>query len=168
MKASSSTARTSEEPVAAAREVAAATQTDRGCLAYSFPADVEDPDRVIGIEVWADQVALDEHMGHRHTQDFLRVAPGLVTGEPVMAFHHVPDDRTSAPERQRVAPPPGPQLPRGTAGPAPRARARHASPEAAEEPRRRKFERLHGTGPADAAWAGPAVVREPGAGRSSR
>ena len=99
MKASSSTAPTSEELVAAAREVAAATRADRGCLTYSFSADVEDPDRIIGIEVWADQPALDEHMGHRHTQDFLRVAPGRVTGEPVMAFHHVPDDRTSAPDR---------------------------------------------------------------------
>ena len=30
-------------------------------------------------------------MRHDHTQDFLRVAPGLVNGEPVMAFHSVPD-----------------------------------------------------------------------------
>ncbi|WP_138757207.1 putative quinol monooxygenase [Modestobacter altitudinis] len=81
-----------DELVAATRAVAAATRGDRGCLSYSFSADVEDDDRIIGIEVWADQAALDEHMDHDHTQEFLRVAPGLVTGEPVMAFHSVPDD----------------------------------------------------------------------------
>ena len=80
-----------DELVAAAQAVAAATRGDRGCLAYSFAADVENPDRILGIEVWADQAALDEHMGHEHTQAFLRVAPGLVAGEPAMSFHEVPD-----------------------------------------------------------------------------
>ena len=79
------------ELVMAAREVAAATRGDRGCLAYSFAADVEDPDRILSIELWADRAALDEHMGHAHTEEFLRVAPGLVAGEPVMSFHDVPD-----------------------------------------------------------------------------
>ncbi len=80
-----------DELVAAARAVAAATRGDLGCLAYSFAADLEDPDRILSIEIWADQGALDEHMGHEHTQAFLRVAPGLVAGEPAMSFHEVPD-----------------------------------------------------------------------------
>ena len=80
-----------DELVAAARTVAATTRGDRGCLSYSFAADVEDPDRIIGLEVWADRAALDEHMGHAHTQEFLRVTPGLVAGEPAMSFHDVPD-----------------------------------------------------------------------------
>ena len=79
-----------DELVAAARAVAAATRADRGCLAYSFAADLEDENRILGIEVWADQAALDAHMDHDHTRDFLRVAPGLVAGEPVISFHHVP------------------------------------------------------------------------------
>ncbi len=78
-----------DELVAAARAVAAATRADRGCLAYSFAADVEDPDRILSIEIWADQAALDEHMRHEHTQEFLRTAPGLVAGDPVMSFHEV-------------------------------------------------------------------------------
>ncbi|MDP5181664.1 putative quinol monooxygenase [Blastococcus sp. BMG 814] len=73
----------------AARTMAAATRTDGGCLAYSFAADLEDDDRILSIEVWADRAALDEHMTHDHTREFLRVAPGLVTGEPVMSFHDV-------------------------------------------------------------------------------
>ena len=80
-----------DELVAAARAIAADTRGDRGCLAYSFAADLERPDRILSIEIWADQAALDEHMAHDHTQAFLRVAPGLVAGEPVMSFHEVPD-----------------------------------------------------------------------------
>ena len=79
-----------DELVAAARAVTAATQEDRGCVAYSFSADLEDADRIHSIEIWADRAALDEHMTHAHTEDFLRVAPGLVAGEPVMSFHDVP------------------------------------------------------------------------------
>ncbi|WP_324277948.1 putative quinol monooxygenase [Blastococcus brunescens] len=81
-----------DELLDAARGVAAATRTDRGCLAYSFAADVEAEDRILSIEVWADRAALDEHMTHDHTQEFLRVAPGLVDGEPVMSFYEVATD----------------------------------------------------------------------------
>lgn len=80
-----------QELVAAARAVTEATRGDRGCIAYSFAADLEDEDRILSIEVWADRASLDEHMTHRHTQDFLRVAPGLVAAEPVMSFYEVPE-----------------------------------------------------------------------------
>ena len=80
-----------DDLVAAARAIADATRGDRGCLAYSFAADLEDPDRILSIEVWADRAALDEHMAHDHTQAFLRAAPGLVAGEPVMSFYDVPE-----------------------------------------------------------------------------
>ena len=79
-----------DELVAATRTVAAATRGDAGCLAYSFAADVEDENRILSIEMWADRAALDAHLAHAHTQDFLAVAPGLVAGEPVMSFHEVP------------------------------------------------------------------------------
>jgi quinol monooxygenase YgiN len=76
--------------VTAARAVAEATRRDHGCLAYSFAADIEDEDRILSIEIWADQAALDAHLDHAHTAEFLAVAPGLVAGEPVMAFYDVP------------------------------------------------------------------------------
>ena len=79
-----------DELVAAAREVAAATRADPGCLAYSFSADVEDPDRILGVEVWADRTALDQHMGHAHTEHFLAIVPDLVAGQPMMDVHEVP------------------------------------------------------------------------------
>lgn len=82
-----------DELVAAARAITAATREDRGCLAYSFAADLEDPDRILSVEIWADQSALDEHMTHPHTEEFIRVAPGLVAGKPAMSFYEVPSER---------------------------------------------------------------------------
>ena len=79
-----------DELVAAARAIAAATRSDHGCIAYSFAADLEDENRILSIEVWADRAALDEHMTHAHTREFLRTAPGLIAGDPVMSFHDVP------------------------------------------------------------------------------
>ena len=90
-----------DELVAAAQAVAAATRDDQGCLAYSFAADVEDENRILGIEMWADQAALDAHMAHDHTREFLSRAPALVTGDPVMEFHHVPDTSPIAPGSRR-------------------------------------------------------------------
>ncbi|SFF87609.1 putative quinol monooxygenase [Blastococcus tunisiensis] len=85
-----------DELVATARTIAAATRTDRGCLSYSFAADLDDEDRVLSIEVWADRAALDDHMTHHHTREFLRVAPGLLAGEPVMSFHDVAEAAPTA------------------------------------------------------------------------
>ena len=79
-----------DELVAAARAVTAATQEDRGCVAYSFSADLEDENRIHSIEIWADRSSLDEHMTHAHTEEFLRVAPGLLAGEPAMSLYDVP------------------------------------------------------------------------------
>jgi quinol monooxygenase YgiN len=80
-----------DELVAAARSVARATRDDRGCVSYGFYADVENPQRIVGVEIWTDRDALDAHMAHDHTADFLRVAPDLVTGEPEMQFLDCPE-----------------------------------------------------------------------------
>ena len=79
-----------DDLVAAAREVAVATRADEGCVSYGFFADIEDGDRILSVEIWADRASLDAHMTHDHTQQFLRVAPGLVADEPVMSFFEVP------------------------------------------------------------------------------
>ncbi len=76
--------------IAAAMVVAAATRLDHGCVSYDFAADLDDPDRVLGVEVWADRAALDRHMTHDHTRTFLDAVPELIAGEPTMAFHDVP------------------------------------------------------------------------------
>ena len=45
---------------------------------------------ILSVEIWADRASLDAHMGHDHTQQFLRVGSALVSGEPAMSFYEVP------------------------------------------------------------------------------
>jgi quinol monooxygenase YgiN len=79
-----------DDLVAAAQLVASATRADDGCLTYSFSADLEDADRILGLEVWTDRSALDAHLAHDHTAAFLAAIPALVAGPPEMSVHEVP------------------------------------------------------------------------------
>ena len=71
--------------------MAAATRGDDGCQAYGFYADLADENTILSLEIWRDQEALDAHMTHPHTQQFLTRVAGLIDGTPAMAFHEVPD-----------------------------------------------------------------------------
>src|SRR3954463_8849353 len=82
-----------DDLVAAARAVAAATRADPGCRSYGFSSDLDDPERIVGLEILDDRAALDAHMAHSHTQRSLRVVPGLLAGELVLDVHEVPDAR---------------------------------------------------------------------------
>ena len=55
---------------------------------YGFYADVTDPDVVLSVEVWRDQEALDAHMRHAHTQEFLADGAGPGRRDPTMRFFH--------------------------------------------------------------------------------
>lgn len=72
--------------VAAGARVADATRGDDGCLDYGFYVDVENPDVMVGVEIWRDQAALDAHMEHDHTVTFMGEVGDLVAGEPTMTF----------------------------------------------------------------------------------
>ncbi|MCL9792956.1 antibiotic biosynthesis monooxygenase [Frankia sp. AgKG'84/4] len=76
--------------VAAARQVVAASRGDEGCQSYGFYADLADENVIVGVETWRDQAALDAHMAHPHTQEFLAWTVDLLDGTPEMAFHQVP------------------------------------------------------------------------------
>jgi quinol monooxygenase YgiN len=76
--------------------MARSTRADDGCEFYGFYADVTNPDVILGVEVWRDQAALDAHMDHDHTSEFLASVPGLVAGTPTMRFFHAePTEETS-------------------------------------------------------------------------
>lgn len=66
--------------------VASATRQDEGCLDYGFYVDVEDPNVMVGVEIWRDQAALDAHMEHDHTTTFLQAINGLFADDPTMTF----------------------------------------------------------------------------------
>ena len=82
-----------EDLAAAGREMAAASRDDDGCQAYGFYADLADENTMLSLEIWRDQEALDAHMSHPHTQQFLTRVAGLIDGNPAMAFHEVRDSR---------------------------------------------------------------------------
>jgi quinol monooxygenase YgiN len=77
-----------QELVDAVAEMARSTRPDDGCQLYGFYADVTDPEVILSVEVWRDQVALDAHMGHDHTQAFIQSVSPLVAGGPIMRFFH--------------------------------------------------------------------------------
>ncbi|MDX3862206.1 putative quinol monooxygenase [Streptomyces europaeiscabiei] len=77
--------------VSAARAVATQSRADEGCESYGFYADLTDDETILSVEIWRDQAALDAHMEHPHTQEFLAAAGSLVAGTPTMRFHTVAD-----------------------------------------------------------------------------
>ncbi|WP_328745599.1 antibiotic biosynthesis monooxygenase [Streptomyces sp. NBC_00285] len=77
--------------VSAARAVATQSRADEGCESYGFYADLTDDETILSVEIWRDQAALDAHMEHPHTQEFLAAAGSLVDGTPTMHFHTVAD-----------------------------------------------------------------------------
>lgn len=77
--------------VSAARAVATQARGDEGCESYGFYADLTDEDTIVSVEVWRDQAALDAHMNHPHTQEFLASAGALIDGTPAMRIHTVSD-----------------------------------------------------------------------------
>jgi quinol monooxygenase YgiN len=75
-----------DQMLTAAAAIATATKSDEGCQMYGFYADVTRPDVLLSVEVWRDQHALDAHMAHAHTHEFLAAVPDLVAGTPTMRF----------------------------------------------------------------------------------
>ena len=73
-----------DQMLEAVAAMAAATKADEGCELYGFYADVSRPEAILSVELWRDQSALEAHMTHPHTTDFLATVPGLVAGAPVM------------------------------------------------------------------------------------
>ena len=45
---------------------------------------LEDPDAITSVEIWASQAALDAHMEHGHTGEFLAAVADLTDGDPQM------------------------------------------------------------------------------------
>jgi len=57
------------------------SRLEPGCLLHSVHTDVEDPNRVVFIEHWADREALLAHFGVPASNDFVR-AVGELAGGP--------------------------------------------------------------------------------------
>ncbi|MDL4817278.1 putative quinol monooxygenase [Actinomadura opuntiae] len=75
-----------EEFLRAAQAMAEATRGDAGCLSYGFLGSIDD-DTVVSLEVWTDRAALDAHLEHPHTRDFLSHAARLTDGTSDLAVY---------------------------------------------------------------------------------
>ena len=63
------------------------SRADDGCLGYRVYADLEQPERYVFIEEWADDEALQSHFRQPHTGSFMS-APRRLLGEPADALFH--------------------------------------------------------------------------------
>lgn len=64
-----------DEAQDAFRELVAATLPEQGCLQFDVFISEEEPDRLVLVETWADERAIERHMQEEHTARFLeRVA----------------------------------------------------------------------------------------------
>lgn len=66
---------------AAVRPCAAASRNEKGCLMYAGHWD-QSEERLVFVEHWASQAALDEHMTTPHFHAFVAAISDLVEGSP--------------------------------------------------------------------------------------
>lgn len=73
-----------EDAARVAREMAAATQREAGCVAYRFSADLADPNTFLLFEEWESEEALGRHFKTPHMAEFQRQLPGFLAGAPAI------------------------------------------------------------------------------------
>ncbi len=63
------------------------SRTEPGCLLHSVHLDVEEPNRLVFLEHWADRAALDAHFAVPGSGDFVRRVSALATEPPRIEIH---------------------------------------------------------------------------------
>jgi quinol monooxygenase YgiN len=63
------------------------SRTEPGCLLHSVHRDVEDPNRLVFIEHWADRAALDAHFQVPESGAFVTGLRGLTTAPPTIEIY---------------------------------------------------------------------------------
>ena len=76
-----------ERFVAVATEMCARSREEEGCIGYRVYADLEQPERYVFVEEWADDGALQRHFGESHTRAFMGDLIAML-GEPADALFH--------------------------------------------------------------------------------
>jgi quinol monooxygenase YgiN len=66
-----------------AKQMAAASRNERGCMSYEFYVGLADPDTLMLFQEWESMEALMGHFDTDHMDDFLQRLPDLVSGEIV-------------------------------------------------------------------------------------
>lgn len=98
-----------DEALSLARDMAAATQSEPGCLSYDFYASVSDAHTLLLFQEWENMEALMAHFKTEHMDVFLRELPRLLNGEISTrryAVQVMDDDSESSTELELEATPP--------------------------------------------------------------
>lgn len=78
-----------EPAIAAAREMMAETRKEKGCVSYTFSADLEDPGRFRIFEEWESDDALKAHFASPHMARFQQAVGGLGVREMAVQRYEV-------------------------------------------------------------------------------
>jgi quinol monooxygenase YgiN len=73
---------------AAVRACATASRGEEGCLMYAGHWDQSDENRLVFVEHWTSQAALDEHMTTPHFHAFIAAISSHLEGEPEILILH--------------------------------------------------------------------------------
>jgi quinol monooxygenase YgiN len=63
------------------------SRREPGCVLHSVHRDVEDPNRVVFLEHWADRDALRVHFGLRESGAFVTAVAALAAGAPTIEIY---------------------------------------------------------------------------------
>lgn len=78
-----------EPAIAAAREMMEATRQEKGCISYTFSADLEEPGCFRIFEEWEDDAALAAHFGAPHMAAFQKKVGGFGVKEMAVQRYEV-------------------------------------------------------------------------------
>ena len=73
-----------EQGFALGVEHSARSRAEPGCLAHNCHADLENPDRIVFVEEWADMAAVRAHFAVPESGEFVRALSGMAIGTPEM------------------------------------------------------------------------------------
>jgi quinol monooxygenase YgiN len=65
------------------------SRLEPGCLLHSVHQDVEDPNRVVFLEQWADRDALKQHFGVAESRAFVQAINALASEPAAMQIYEV-------------------------------------------------------------------------------
>jgi quinol monooxygenase YgiN len=85
-----------------ASEMCEHSRADDGCRGYRLYASLEEDDRYIIVEEWADDDALQSHFGQPHTAKFMGALLPMLAEPNDAVFHTVSESRVLDPARGLV------------------------------------------------------------------
>lgn len=91
-----------ERFAAIATEMCRHSREDDGCRGYRVYADLEQDDRYVFVEEWADDAMLQSHFGQPHTATFMRALLPMLAEPNDAVFHTVSQSRVLDPGRGLV------------------------------------------------------------------